>query len=420
MFASLKIKVFNSIKVFGINTFSSLKNPNYRLYFIGQGISLPGTWMERIAQAWLVLSLTASGTVLGLVTACQTLPILILGPWGGLIANRFNKRYILYYTQAGSGILSVILGFLILTGVVKIWMVYVLAALLGMINAVDNPTRQTFVFEMVGEKDLSNAITLNSTLVNLARIIGPAVAGIIIASLGLVLCFFLNAASFLGVLICLYLINPKELHTGELVKRAKGQLREGFRYAFNTPILRNVLIMMAVVGTLTYEFTVSLPLLAKFTFFGNANYYAFLTSAMGIGAVLGGLATAGRKRTSPKGLSSTSLLFGLAVIIAAISPSIHIAIFTMIIVGVFSIRFMTLGNTTLQLESQPAMRSRVMSMWSMAFLGSTPVGGPIIGWIGEYTNPRIALSVSGAAAIAAGIFGLFARKKIRKQRISTT
>ncbi|HEX2865713.1 MAG TPA: MFS transporter [Ignavibacteriales bacterium] len=408
--STLRSKIGKNIRAYGINTFSSLKNRNYRLYFTGQGISLPGTWMERIAQSWLVLSLTNSGIALGLVTAFQTLPILFLGPWGGLVADRFNKRKLLFFTQAASGLLSLLLAVLIATGLVRIWMVYILAALLGIVNAVDNPTRQTFVFEMVGENDLSNAITLNSTLVNLARIIGPAIAGVIIAGLGLALCFFLNAVSFSGVLICLYLINPEDLHAGRPVKKAKGQLREGFRYILSTPILRNVLLILAIAGTLTYEFKVSLPLLAKFTFLGDANYYAFLTSAMGLGAVVGGLLTAGRKRTSARGLSATAIFFGLAVLATALSPGIHMAVFMMVVVGIFSIRFMTLGNTTLQLESAPEMRSRVMSMWSIAFLGSSPVGGPIIGFIAEHTNPRIALSVSGSAAVAAGILGLILRR----------
>jgi MFS family permease len=373
--SSLKEKFLDRIKLYVLNTFSSLKNRNYRLYFIGQGISLPGTWMERIAQAWLVLKLTDSGTALGIVTAFQTLPILFLSPWGGLLADRFNKRKLLYVTQTGLGLISLILAVLIWTSMIKIWMVYLLALLVGVFNAVDNPTRQTFVFEMVGKKDLSNAVTLNSTEVNLARIIGPAAAGIIIASLGLALCFFLNAVSFIGVLVCLFMIRAKDLHLAEPAKKTKGQVLEGFKYVFRTPVLRTVLIVMAVVGTLTYEFTVSLPLLAKYTFLGDAHYYAFLTSAMGIGAVLGGLVTAGRKQTSPKGFSSTAIFFGLAVLAASLSPGIHLAVLMMVIVGMFSIRFMTIGNTTLQLGSSPEMRSRVMAMWTMAFLGSTPIGG---------------------------------------------
>lgn len=408
--STIKTQIIESVRAFGLNTFSSLKVRNYRLYFIGQGISLPGTWMQRIAQSWLVLKLTDSGTALGLLTALQTLPILFLSPWGGLIADRFNKRKLLYLTQFISGILALILAILVSTETVRLWMLYILAALLGVTNAIDNPTRQTFIFEMVGRKELSNAVTLNSTEVNLARIVGPAIAGIVIATLGLALCFFLNAISFIGVLICLFLINGKELYTAEPLKRAKGQLREGFKYVIKTPVLRNVLVMMVITGTLTYEFDVSLPLLAKYTFMGSARDYAFLTSAFGIGAVLGGLATAGKQRTPPRGISATAIFFGIAVILAAIAPLLHISVFIMVIVGIFSIKFMTLGNTALQLRSEPEMRSRVMSMWTMAFLGSTPIGGPIIGWIGEHTNPRIALTTSGVAAITAGIFGLFARK----------
>lgn len=390
------------------NTFSSLKIRNYRLYYIGQGISLPGTWMQRIAQAWLVLKLTGSGTSLGLVTALQFLPVLLFTPLGGVIADRFSKRNLLYLTQASQGISALILGIVVATNTVQLWMIYILAAFFGLINSVDNPTRQTFVFEMVGRKELGNAVTLNSIEINLARVIGPAIAGVIIAGAGLALCFFLNAASFIAVLVCLFMMRKEELHTAERVKKIKGQLIKGFRYVKNEPLLRLVLIMMGIIGTLAYEFEVSLPLMAKFTFHGNADSYALLTSAMGVGAVLGGLATAGRKKASPYSIVITLFLFGASILVTAISPGLHFAAVTMVFVGIFSIRFMTLGNTTLQLESAPEMRSRVMSLWTIAFLGSTPVGGPIIGWVSEYTNPRWGLAVGGIASFLAAIFGLFA------------
>lgn len=411
-----KINIVNSIKSFSSNTFSSLKIRNYRLYFIGQGISLPGTWMQRISQAWLVLQLTDSGTALGIVTALQTLPILFLTPLGGVIADRYSKRMLLYITQGTAAILAFIFAVLVYTNTIHLWMVYILAATFGIINSLDSPTRQTFVFEMVGRDNLSNAITLNSTEINLARIIGPAIAGVIIAGAGLSICFFLNAISYLAVLICLFLMNSKELYMAEPVKKTEGQLLNGFKYIWNTPILRNVLTMMAIVGTLSYEFEVSLPLLAKYTFKGDAHYYAFLTSAMGAGAVIGGLATASRKQTSPKGITKILFAFGISIFIAAISPSIAIATGAMVFVGIFSIRFMTLGNTTLQLESAPGMRSLVMSLWTMAFLGSTPIGGPIIGFIGEHANPRIAIVVSAVAAFGAGIFGLIAKRKYYRQQ----
>ncbi|MFA6598031.1 MAG: MFS transporter [Ignavibacteriaceae bacterium] len=398
--------MINYLKQFSNSTFSSLKIRNYRLYFIGQSISLSGTWMQTIGQAWLVLKLTNSGTALGLVTALQFLPILFLGAMGGVIADRLSKRKILFFTQTASGILALILGILVATDTVQLWMIYILATSLGFINAIDNPTRRTFIIEMVGNKELRNAITLFSTVFNLSRVIGPAIAGGIIAGFGLALCFLINAASYIAVLICLFLMRKEELHVVEPVKRAKGQLREGLKYVSDTPLLRNVLFMMAIIGTLTYEFQVNLPLFAKFTFNGDASYFAFLNSAMGIGAVVGGLATASRKKSTSRGLIKTAFGFGVAVILASLAPTFHIALVAMFIVGIFSITFTSQGDTILQLESAPNMRSRVVALWSVAFLGSTPIGGPIIGWIGEYAGPRWSLATSGFAAIAASIFGL--------------
>jgi MFS family permease len=362
--------------------------------------------MQTIGQAWLVLKLTNSGTALGLVTALQFLPILFLGAMGGVIADRLSKRKILFFTQTASGILALILGILVATDTVQLWMIYILATSLGFINAIDNPTRRTFIIEMVGNKELRNAITLFSTVFNLSRVIGPAIAGGIIAGFGLALCFLINAASYIAVLICLFLMRKEELHVVEPVKRAKGQLREGLKYVSDTPLLRNVLFMMAIIGTLTYEFQVNLPLFAKFTFNGDASYFAFLNSAMGIGAVVGGLATASRKKSTSRGLIKTAFGFGVAVILASLAPTFHIALVAMFIVGIFSITFTSQGDTILQLESAPNMRSRVVALWSVAFLGSTPIGGPIIGWIGEYAGPRWSLATSGFAAIAASIFGL--------------
>ncbi|HEX2962999.1 MAG TPA: MFS transporter [Ignavibacteriales bacterium] len=406
-FSFKNIGILDSARNIFRNTFSSLKVRNYRLYYIGQGISLPGTWMQRIAQAWLVLKLTGSGTSLGLVTALQFLPVLLFTPLGGVIADRYSKRNLLYITQACQGISALILGIVVVTNTVQLWMIYILAAFFGLTNSVDNPTRQTFVFEMVGRKELSNAVTLNSIEVNLARVIGPAIAGVIIAGAGLALCFFLNAASFVAVLFCLFMMRKEELHTAERVKKIKGQLLKGFRYVKNEPMLRLVLIMMGIIGTLAYEFEVSLPLIAKYTFHGDADSYALLTSSMGVGAVVGGLATAGRRRTSPYSIVITLFLFGTSILFTAISPGLHFAALTMVFVGVFSIRFMTLGNTTLQLESAPEMRSRVMSLWTIAFLGSTPIGGPVVGWLSEYTNPRWGLALGGIAALLAGVFGYF-------------
>ena len=395
----------NLLKRIGKNTFSSLQIRNYRLYFIGQSISLCGTWMQTIGQGLLVLQLTGSGTALGLVTALQFLPILFLGPYGGIIADRFSKRKILFISQATAGLLALILGLLVLSGSIRLWMVYFLALCLGLVNTFDNPVRQSFVVEMVGHKQVPNAVSLNSSLVNLARIIGPVFAGVLIAAAGLAVCFLVNAVSYIAVLIVLFLMRPQDLLTAPRTQRAKGQLREGFRYVRSTPVLRNTLLMMAIIGTLSYEFQVILPLFAEFTFHGNARTYADLTAAMGLGALIGGLISANRKNISSSMIVTAAFIFGITMLLVSIAPSLPVALAAMVLVGIFSINYMSLSNTTLQLESAPGMRGRVMALWSVAFLGSTPIGGPIVGWLGEHIGPRWGLAVGGFAAIAAAGIG---------------
>lgn len=389
----------------GGETFSSLKIRNYRLYFIGQAVSLSGTWMQTIGQAWLVLDLTHSGTALGLVTAVQFLPILLFAPLGGVIADRFPKRTILFFTQAILGLLALILGILVATNLVQLWMVYLLAVCLGFLNSIDNPTRQTFVLEMVGKKDFSNAVTLNSSEINMARVIGPVIAGSLITVVGLSSCFIINGFSYVAVIIALILMRPGELYSGRMATKVKGQLLEGFRYVKSNPVLRNTLIMMTIIGMLSYEFQVILPLVAQFTFHGNAATYSFLTAAMGIGSVVGGLFMAKRKKTDPQMLVKAAFLFGLVILLTAVAPSFPVMLLLLILVGVFSINMTILGNVTLQLESASEMRGRVMSLWTVAMLGSTPIGGPIIGWIGQNIGPRIGLGVGGAAALLAGCWG---------------
>jgi MFS family permease len=394
-------------------TFSSLRIWNFRLYFIGQAISLSGTWMQTIGQSWLVLQISGSGTALGFITALQFLPILVLGPLGGVVADRFSKRTILYSTQSAAGALALMLGVLVSTGSVRLWMVGILAVCLGLVNTVDNPSRQTFVIEMVGKEQLQNAVSLNSVLVNLARVIGPAVAGALIASVGLAWCFYVNAASYIAVLIGLGMMDARELHPAPLVARGRGQLREAFRYVSTTPVLRNTLLMMAIIGTLSYEFQVVLPLFAQFTLGGGAGTYASLTVAMGLGSVVGGLYTASRRTIVPDMVVRAAFMFGVVILVAAMAPNLAFAMAALVLVGVFSINFLSLGNTTLQLESLPEMRGRVMALWTVAFLGSTPIGGPIIGWIGEYLGPRWGLGVGGVAALAAGTLGF---RNLRRER----
>ena len=298
------------IKQISQDTFLSLHVRNYRLYYIGQIISTSGTFMQSVAQAWLVLNLTNSGTALGLATALQYLPILFLGPYGGVIADRFSKRKILFFTQAISGILALILGVLVATGLVQVWMVYILAFCLGLVTVFDNPTRQTFYMELVGPDNLRNAVTLYSILVNLSRIIGPAIAGALIAAVGLAPCFIINGVSYVAVIIMLAMMHADELIITPPVPPARGQLGEGFKYVFSTPILGSILLMMAIIGTLTFEFQVSLPLIAQSTFNGDASSYAFLTASMGVGAAFGGLFFASRKGITPYKLVSAALLFG--------------------------------------------------------------------------------------------------------------
>ncbi len=403
----------NAIKKFSGQTFLSLNIRNYRLYFTGQAISLCGTWMQIVGQSWLVLKITGSGTALGLVIALQFLPILFLGPWGGVIADRFSKRKLLYITQSASGILALILGVLVATNTVQLWMIDVLALCLGLVNTIDGPTRQTFVIEMVDKEKLPNAVSLNSTEINLARVIGPTIAGVLIATVGIASCFIINGISYIAVLVALSMMRVNELNVAPIAPHIKGQLREGFRYVLSSPVLKNSLLMMGIIGTFSFEFIVILPLFAQFTFHGDASTYAALNAAMGVGAAAGGLLTARRRKTAPHMLARAALLFGIAMLIVSIAPTLTLALLAMVLVGVFSINFLSLGNVILQLESDPNMRGRVMALWGVAFMGSTPIGGPIIGWIGEYLGPRWGLATGGFAAIAAAGIGAIAFGKAR-------
>ena len=396
-------------------TFSALKVRNYRLYFAGQGVSLIGTWMQGIGQAWLVLRLTNSGTAVGLVTAMQFLPVFVLAPFGGVLADRFPKRRMLLYTQSAAALLALTLGGLVATGAIKVWMIVLFALCLGVINSLDNPTRQSFVHELVGRDELRNAVTLNSLEVNLCRIIGPAVAGIVIVKIGIALCFFTNAASFVAVIVCLALMRDAELQPAKRVRAAKGQIREGLAYVRTSPTILTALVMMALVGTFTYEFNVTLELLARFTFKSDADVFGLLTSMMGLGAVVGGLLTAGRRTAAMRGLVLSSFGFGLSVLLLALSPSLEFALVMLVAVGAFSLAFTSLTNTILQMEAAQQMRGRVMSLWTVAFLGSTVIGAPIVGWVGQHVSPRASLAVGAAAALIAGAVGLItARREPRR------
>jgi len=404
----------------GETTFSSLRIRNYRLYYIGQIISNCGTWMQSIAQAWLVLKLTNSGTTLGLITALQSTPVLVLGPWGGVLADRFSKRKLLILTQLAFGILALILGVLVATGAVRLWMVAALAFGFGLTNVIDNPARQSFVVEMVGESELKNAVTLFSSLVNLSRIIGPTIAGILITTIGLAPCFIVNGLSYGAVVVMLQVMRASELHPVARLAHARGQVIAGLSYVWSTSVLRDLLVIMAIIGTLTYEYQVSLPLIAQFAFHGNAASYAALSASLGVGAVIGGLVTASRKKTSFQAVVLAALLFGAATLGASLMPTLGMAVAALVIVGFCSITFSAMGNTTLQLTSTPQMRGRVMSLWAIAFLGSTTIGGPIIGFIGQHVGPQWALATGGLAALVAGAYGVVALRRRPLQAPSQT
>ena len=382
-------------------TFSSLRIRNFRLYFTAQLISVSGTWMQSVAQAWLVLHLTDSGVDLGIVVGLQFLPMLILGPFGGLVADRVNKRSLLFITQTAGGVLALVLGILVVSHTVVLWQVYLLAGLLGVVNLFDNPARQTFMMELVGRDDLPNAVSLNTVVMNASRVVGPAIGGVIITLFGLGVCFFVNAASYVAVIVGLAMMRVAELHRTEPVERAKGQVRDGFRYVWRTPALRNVLLAVALIGVFAYNFTVTLALLAKGTFHGGAGTYAVLTSCMGAGAIVGGLFAAHRSRPTPRLLQVLALTFGGLLAAVALAPTLVAADVLIVAMGAASVGFIATANATLQLTSDPAMRGRVMALYAMAFLGTTPIGAPLVGAIAQATSPRVALMVGAVATVVA-------------------
>jgi MFS family permease len=387
------------------HSFNSLEVPNYRRYFAGQLISLSGTWMQTVAALWVILSLTGSGVAVGLTTALQFLPMLLIGAWGGLLADRIPKRRLLITTQALMAIPAVGLFAVTATGVVTPWMVYLAVFAMGSVNAIDNPTRQSFVIEMVGPDRVVNAVSLNSVIVQAARIVGPAFAGILIATVGVVPCFAINALTFVAMILALWRMDPARLHAAPPARHERGAIRAGLRYVLATPELLVPLALMALVGTLGFNFQVVLPLLAKFSFESGAMTYAVLVSAMAVGSIIGALVNGHRGRTGPRLIAAGSLAFGVAALLAAL-----------MLLGAASVTFAATINSTLQLAVAPDMRGRVMALYSVVFLGSTPIGGPLTGWLAQSYDPRIALFLAaGSGLLAAAI----ARHSIKRYEINT-
>jgi MFS family permease len=397
------------------HTFDSLRIRNYRLYFAGQIVSVSGSWMQRVAQAWLVYHLSGSGLALGVVTGLQFLPVLVVGAWGGVLADRFDKRRLLLCTQTAMGLLALALGLLTISGLVQLWMVYLLALALGAVTASDNPARQAFVMEMVGRSHVMNAVSLNSAVFTSARIVGPAVAGLLINAVGTGWCFLVNALSFGGVLVALAAMRRQELLSWEPADRGRGGVLEGLRYAWSSLDLRVPLLLMAVVGTLALNFSVILPLMASQTFHGDAGTYGLLFSTLGVGSLFGALITAGRREPSRRLLLLSLLAFGLLMLAAALAPSLWLELLTLVPLGVAAVIFQATTNSTLQVNTDPALRGRVMALYSVVFMGTTPIGAPIVGLVSQAAGPQAGLALGGAAVLlAVGAFGLWSARQARR------
>jgi MFS family permease len=403
-------------------TFRSMSVRNYRLYFAGQLISTTGTWMQSIAQAWLVLQITGSAFALGLTVALQFTPVLLVGAWGGLVADRVDKRRLLIGTQAAAGVLALLLGAVTALGVVQLWMIFVLALGLGTVNALDNPARRAFVVEMVGTEHVSNAVSLSSAMFMAARVIGPAIAGLVIAGLGVSWCFFANGVSYSAAVLAFVAMRENEFFAVEPVPKRKGQLREGLRYAWSTPALRLVLVLTAVIGTLAFNFQVVLPLLAKETFSGGAETLGVLYAFMSIGSVIGGLVSAHEAQATRRFVLGAALAFGAALVVAAFAPTLGLELLVLVPVGAAGIAFTAMSNGVIQTECAPEMRGRVAALFTVAFLGSTPIGGPIIGWVSQQVGPRAGLWVGGVATLAvtvAAIAGIRRHREVPRQVLAS-
>jgi MFS family permease len=398
-------------------SFSSLAIPNYRRYFTGQIISVSGTWVQTVAETWLVLKLTHSGFAVGVAAALQFAPMLLAGAWGGAIADRVPKRRLLTITQLSMAVPALTLFTLTATGSIALWMLYLLIFARGMVLAVDNPARQSFLVELVGPDRVLNAVSLNSALINSARIIGPAIAGVLITTVGVAPCFAVNAVSFLAMIVALQRMDRRALNAAPVTARAPGQVRSAVRYVRATPELWIPLALTAVVGTFTFNFQILLPLLASFTFHGDAGVYATLTTAMGVGAIAGALASGSRARVRPAMLVGASLAFGGLVLALSGAPSTLVAAIALVPVGAASVAFSASVNSALQLAVAPAMRGRVMALYSVVFLGSTPIGAPLMGLLANSAGPRAAFALGGVVAVGAGLAAraAFARNGIQQR-----
>ncbi|HEX5239500.1 MAG TPA: MFS transporter [Candidatus Limnocylindrales bacterium] len=396
----------------GFKGWSALGHRNYRLYFGGQLVSLVGTWMMSVAQSWLVLELTGNAFILGLVAAVQFTPVLILGLFGGIIADVWPKRRVLVLTQGFAAILSFAMTILVFTGVVQVWHVFVIALLLGIRNSVDMPTRQAFAVEMVGREDIGNAVALNSAIFNSARVVGPALAGLAIGVFGVALAFFIDAVSYLAVIGALLAMDEDALHVRggierpDSVSEVTNHLREGLGYVRSTPIVLLAIAVIGIVSTFGMNFSVVMPPLTQLVLHSDATGYGFLMAATGVGSLLAALTIAFSGKTGPLIIGAGALLLGIAEVVVGVSRSYGLSLVAMFFAGVGAISMAATCNTVIQLTVPDRLRGRVMSVYTTVFAGSTPIGGPLMGWVASAYGPDISIGIGGLASGIAGIAAL--------------
>jgi MFS family permease len=394
--------------------FAALEVPNYRRFVLGQGVSLVGSWTETIAQGLLIIQLTNSPVALGIAAALRYLPVLVLGPYGGVIVDRHDRRRTLLVTQSLLGLLSLLLGVLALVTAVHISLVFCVAVAFGLLTAVDNPARMALIPELVGLDRLRNAITLNSTLANVGRGLGPVVAASLITTVGIGWCFIANAVSFAAVIATLATMHVDQIRPEPRARRSPGQLRAALSVVSQQPQLLGPLIMMAIVGTLTYEFEVSLPVFAEHALTAGPAEYAWLTAGFGAGAVIAGLLLISYPQTGLARMTTVTALYGVTLAATATAPSPGVANTLIVVVGACSIGFLVIGNSTIQLYAPAGMRGRVTSLWTTAFTGSTPFGALLIGGTAQLWGGRAALAVGAAACAVAAIAGLAVLSRNRR------
>jgi len=388
-------------------TFRSLHVRNFRLFFTGQLISQVGNWLTLIAQTLLVLKLTDSGFALGLLAAAQFGPVLFIGAFAGLVADRSDKRRLLLWVQTFAMFQSFALAALAFTGDPPVLAIYGVALLGGIATAFDNPARRSFVVEIVPEADMTNAVSLNSALMTGARVVGPALAGVLVTTVGFGWAFALDGLSYLAVLVALLMMDPRQVRRAPITPRGKGQVRDGLRYVRTIPELWVPLVMMAVIGTLSYNFQTVIPLFATRDMGGSDVTFTLLMSVVSLGALIGALAAARRTSVDITVVSWAALVFGVAMGLLTISPDLALAFVFSFLLGLASTTFMTTSTAIVQIRSDPTMRGRVLALQAIVFLGSTPIGAPIVGYVSQHYGARYGLAIGALAGLSAGAFGLF-------------